>query len=181
MATFIIKLDFSEIALRNEVKALGGKWNPDTKTWSLTCDENKMSVALRHKTTNAASQTPVIVQNKMDKVFRAIESFLKHNNEIVGLRRSARDNGLSVITPAIQVSDKRNIETLVLYSGIEVDWSNDERPSGKVSLKEALALAIEKNKKDVALNQEAIKEGYKSLGDKVDTEYRDWYYNHDNI
>lgn len=40
--TFFIALAYSEVKMRDAVKALGGKWNPDSKVWAVTCKRSQL-------------------------------------------------------------------------------------------------------------------------------------------
>ena len=40
--SFVISIEFRENKLRDKVKSLGGRWNPDSKTWSVKCKKTEL-------------------------------------------------------------------------------------------------------------------------------------------
>lgn len=54
--TFVISISYNEFALRDKVKAMGGKWNQTSKTWTLTCKKSKLG-SLASKVTNNSYNT----------------------------------------------------------------------------------------------------------------------------
>jgi hypothetical protein len=40
--TFFIALLYNEVTLRDKVKGLGGKWNPTSKVWAVTCKRSQL-------------------------------------------------------------------------------------------------------------------------------------------
>lgn len=40
--TFVVYLGYEEVSKRNTVKSLGGKWNPDSKSWTVSCRKSQL-------------------------------------------------------------------------------------------------------------------------------------------
>lgn len=53
---FVISISYEQTKLRSRVKEMGGKWNPDTKTWSVSCKRSQLG-ALENYIASAKTTT----------------------------------------------------------------------------------------------------------------------------
>lgn len=63
--TFTIALDYSDFDARVTVKKMGGKWNADSKTWTVVCRKSDLGrlVSKIKSTSTRTSQSPKGVYN----------------------------------------------------------------------------------------------------------------------